>query len=110
MTCFAIRRRRFAAERNVDLIDFLGSPVPRFGMGSACYACILRAFTWRFALRRAARTEFRKFPGSPGAGILVGRPTVYICFASCVVIRNRRFASERNADLIDFLGSPGIGF
>ena len=54
--------------------------------------------------------NFAIFSGSPGTGILVGRPTVFICFASYFVIRSRRFASERNADLIDFLGSPGIGF
>ena len=37
-------------------------------MGSVSYACILRAFVWRFALRHAARAEFRKFPGSPDTG------------------------------------------
>ena len=38
------------------------------------------------------------------------RLTVYICFANYFVIRSRRFARERNADVIDFLGSPAVGF
>ena len=109
MTCFAIRRRRFAAERNVDLTGFLGSPGPGFWMWSARYACILRAFICRCALRHAARTEFRTFPGSPGTEILVEGPTVYICFASYFVIRSGRCAPARNADLIGILGSPGVG-
>ena len=54
--------------------------------------------------------NFEIFSGSPGAGILVRRLTVYICFANYFVIRSRRFARERNADVIDFLGSPAVGF
>ena len=54
--------------------------------------------------------NYEHFLGSPGTGILVRRPTVYICFANYFVIRRRRFALERNADVIDFLRSPGVGF
>ena len=47
-------------------------------MGSARYVYILRAFIYGSALRQAARIDICKFPGSPGAEIMVERPSVYI--------------------------------